>query len=341
LANRFAGDKTRDMKSIIGIGNALTDVLAVMEDDAILKKYKLPAGSMQWVDGATAARIWEDIKDRKLQIVPGGSAANTISGCAILGMESGFIGKVGDDEIGRLFADGQKQTGIKPRLLLGKDSSGRAMVFITPPDSERTFADYMGAALELCADDLQEDFFKGYDMLLIEGYLVQSHDLVRRAAEIGKKLGMTVSIDLASYNVVEDNYDFLHEIVEKYVDIVFANETEAKSFTRLAPEDALDSIASLSRIAVVKVGAEGSFVRSGDSKVKIAPCPASKVDTTGAGDLFASGFLYAYAQDLPLEVCGKVGSYVSSKVIEVIGPKMSDETWKTIKEEVARIIAEG
>lgn len=329
----------RQMKSIIGIGNALTDVLAVLEDDSLLKKYRLPSGSMQWVSKEVSQSIWNDIKDRKTEIVPGGSAANTISGCANLGMESGFIGKVGDDEIGRLFREGQEKTGITPHLLLGKDSSGRAMVFITP-DSERTFADYMGAALELCAEDLEEALFKGYDILHIEGYLVQSHALVRRAVEICKKMGMTVSIDLASFNVVEDNYDFLHEIVEKYVDIVFANEAEAKAFTHKGPEEALDVIAGMCKVAVVKVGGDGSFVRSGALKRKIEPLPARKVDTTGAGDLFAAGFLYAYAQGLPLEVCGKAGSYVSSKVIEVVGTKMSDQTWEEIRKKVAGIIAE-
>ena len=328
------------MKSILGIGNALTDILVVMPDDAILKKYSLPAGSMQWVDSHTAYTIWEEIKNRDIQIVPGGSAANTISGTSILGLRSGFIGKVGDDEIGRLFGQGQTENGIRPILLKGKDSSGRAMVFITPPNSERTFADYMGAALELSADDLKEEYFAGYDILYVEGYLVQSQDLVRRAVEIGKKLGMTIALDLASYNVVESNYDFLYGIIKDYIDIVFANESEARSFTHLAPEEALDTLAGLCNVAVVKVGPRGAFVKSGGSKIKIEACPATKVDSTVAGDMFAAGFLYGYAQELPLDICGKIGSLVSSKVIEVIGTRMSDTTWKTIKEKVEAIISQ-
>ena len=227
------------MKSIIGIGNALTDILAVMEDDSILKKYRLPVGSMSWVDAETASTIWNEIKDRKIQTMPGGSAANTITGCAVLGLESAFIGKVGDDELGLKFKEGQERIGISSILLHGTQSSGRSMVFITPPNAERTFANFMGASLEQGPEDMKEDFFEGYDILHLEGYLVQNHDLVRRVVEIGKKLGMTISIDLASYNVVESNYDFLHEIVENYVDIVFANESESKSFTRKTPEDAL------------------------------------------------------------------------------------------------------
>lgn len=329
------------MKSIIGIGNALTDVLAVMPDCSLLAKYNLPAGSMQWVDSKTAQIIWEELKHHDLQIVPGGSCANTITGTAILGMKSGFIGKVGDDDLGLLFRQGQVKNGITPHLLTGEKRSGRAMVFITPPNAERTFADYMGAALELSADDLKEEFFDGYDMLHIEGYLVQSHELVRRAAEIGKKLGMTISIDLASYNVVESNYDFLHDIVENYVDIVFANESEAKSFTHKAPEEALDAIAKVCKIAVVKIGPQGSYVKSGDEVCRIAPFPAKAVDATGAGDLFAAGFLYGYARGLELEVCGKIGSYVSSRIVQVIGSKLSDTVWEEVKAKVAGIISEG
>jgi sugar/nucleoside kinase (ribokinase family) len=212
------------------------------------------------------------------------------------------------------------------------------MVFITPPNAERTFANFMGASLEQGPEDMKEDFFEGYDILHLEGYLVQNHDLVRRVVEIGKKLGMTISIDLASYNVVESNYDFLHEIVENYVDIVFANESESKSFTRKTPEDALDELARVCKIAVVKIGAQGSFVKSGNEKYRIAPFQAKAVDATGAGDMFAAGFLYGYSRGLPLDVCGKIGSLVSSKVVQIIGTKMDPSTWEEIKNNIAEII---
>ena len=316
----------------------MTDILAVMEDDSILKKYRLPVGSMSWVDAETASTIWNEIKDRKIQTMPGGSAANTITGCAVLGLESAFIGKVGDDELGLQFKEGQERIGISSILLHGTQSSGRSMVFITPPNAERTFANFMGASLEQGPEDMKEDFFEGYDILHLEGYLVQNHDLVRRTVEIGKKLGMTISIDLASYNVVESNYDFLHEIVENYVDIVFANESESKSFTRKTPEDALDELARVCKIAVVKIGAQGSFVKSGNEKYRIAPFQAKAVDATGAGDMFAAGFLYGYSRGLPLDVCGKIGSLVSSKVVEIIGTKMDDQTWEEIKNNIAEII---
>lgn len=328
------------MKSILGIGNALTDILAVLHDDTLLKQFHLPVGSMQLVDEETGIKIWQILKDQGVQYVSGGSAANTIAGCSIFGMPSGFIGKVGDDELGKLFKSGQENNGIKPNLLIGKAASGRAMVFITPPNRERTFADYLGAALELGPEDLSPKMFEGYDYLHIEGYLVQNQALVRRAVEIGKSLGMQISIDLASYNVVESNNAFLHSIVKDYVDIVFANETESYSFTKLKPELAVREIAKMCRIAVVKLGPEGSLIQSGNLFCKIDAYPAGTVDVTGAGDLYAAGFLYAHANDMPLQICGQVGSIISSKVVEVVGPKVDVPRWRSAKLQIKALMAE-
>ena len=209
------------MKSILGIGNALTDILAVLPDDSLLQKFDLPVGSMQHVDESTGNNIWQALKPMGVEYVPGGSAANTVTGAAIFGMKCGFIGKVGDDELGSLFRSGQESVGIKPMLFNGISASGKAMVFVTAPNSERTFAVYLGAALELVPSDLEPEYFVGYDYFHIEGYLVQNHNLVRRAVELAKAAGAIISIDLASYNVVECNYAFLHDIIENYVDIVF------------------------------------------------------------------------------------------------------------------------
>src|SRR5574344_801722 len=185
------------MKSILGIGNALTDILAVLPDDSLLKTFNLPRGSMQHVDAKTGNKIWESLKEIGIQYVAGGSAANTISGTSIFGVPSGFIGKVGDDELGSLFKSDQERNGIKPVLLKGSAASGRAMVFITAPNAERTFAVYLGAALQLEPEDLKPEYFDGYDYLHLEGYLVQNQRLFRRAVELGKKKGMTISLDMA------------------------------------------------------------------------------------------------------------------------------------------------
>lgn len=326
------------MKSVLGIGNALTDILAVLPDDDLLKEFHLPKGSMQHVDEAAGNKIWQILREKGVQYVPGGSAANTIAGTAVLGMPSGFIGKVGDDELGSLFRTGQENIGIRPVLLKGKAASGRAMVFITAPNAERTFAVYLGAAVELGPEDLEPSYFRGYDYFHIEGYLVQNRELVRRAVELARAAGMIVSLDMASYNVVESNNAFLHDIVENYVDIVFANEAESMAFTGKEPREALDEIAGICEIAVVKLGPDGSMVKKGDEYYKIEACPAEALDATGAGDIYAAGFLYAHSCGMPVGICGEVGSIVSAKVVEVIGSKVDIPRWEIAKEQIRRLI---
>lgn len=326
------------MKSILGIGNALTDILAVLPDDTFLTKYNLPAGSMQHVDAKTGNKIWTELKEIGVQYVAGGSAANTISSTSIFGMPSGFIGKVGDDELGSLFKQAQTQNGINSILLKGTVASGRAMVFITAPNADRTFATYLGAALQLEPEDLKDEYFEGYDYLHIEGYLVQNQRLIRRAVEMGKAHGMTISLDMASYNVVESNNAFLQDIVSNYIDIVFANELEATAFTKCQPREALDRIATMCDIAVVKVGKDGSMVKRGDEYHFIDVCPANAIDATGAGDTYAAGFLYAHSLGMPLDICGKVGAIIAAKVVEVIGTKIDIPRWKVAKKEIRQLM---
>lgn len=329
------------MKSILGIGNALTDILAVLPDDSFLQKYHLPKGSMQHVDMATGDKIWAALKPLGVKYVAGGSAANTIRCTSILGMKSGFIGKVGNDELGMLFESDQEQVGVKTRLLKSDKSSGRSMVFVSGGNAERTFAVYLGAALDLCPEDLDPEWFKGYDYFHIEGYLVQNQALIRRAVEIAHEAGCIISIDMASYNVVESNLAFLHDLVEKYVDIVFANETEAKAFTKLSnPRQALEEISKLCKVAIVKVGKDGSLIKSGDEVYEIPSYPAEPVDATGAGDTYAAGFLYAHSLGLPLDKCGHVGSIIAAKVVEVIGTKMDIPRWKEAKSQVRNLLGQ-
>ncbi|HPV87913.1 MAG TPA: adenosine kinase [Bacteroidales bacterium] len=326
------------MKSILGIGNALTDILALLPDESLLERFHLPHGSMQHVDALTAEKIWQSLKPIGVQYVAGGSAANTITGTAVLGMPSGFIGKVGDDELGSLFYADQQRNGIKSCLLKGVHSSGRAMVFVTGPDADRTFAVYLGAALELVPDDLTPEMFRGYDYVHIEGYLVQNQHLVRKAVKLAKEADAIISIDMASYNVVESNNSFLHDIVENYVNIVFANETEAFTFTGKEPREALRDISQICDIAVVKLGKQGSMVRSGNKEYDIIAWPGEPIDATGAGDLYAAGFLYAHSLGLSLQKCGDIGSMIAAKVVEVIGPKIDIPRWKIVKQEIRQRI---
>ncbi|MDR3180917.1 MAG: adenosine kinase [Prevotellaceae bacterium] len=320
------------MKNILGIGNALVDILVTLTGDSILQEFNLPKGSMQHVNEATANRLWGKLHTLGgVQHVAGGSAANTMAGAAQLGLHCTFIGKTGNDEPGQFFARDQAAHGITSTLLHSATSTGRCTVFISP-DAERTMATYLGAAIELSPGDLNEKMFEGHDYFYIEGYLVQNHDLVRRAMELAKAQQLIIALDMASYNVVEQNRDFLHDMLRQYVHIVFANEAEAEAFTGKKPHEALGELSKLSDIAVVKTGGDGSLVQSGDTVHAVKSCPANVIDTTGAGDLYAAGFLYGHAAGLPLDQCGAIGSLTAAKVVEVIGPKVSSDGWAVVKQ---------
>ncbi len=318
------------MDKVLGIGNALVDIMTQLPDDSTLEKFSLKKGSMQLSDRDFADEINIATSDFKKSQSSGGSAANTIHGLASLGAATGYIGKVGEDEFGEFFSNDMKANGIQPFMLKSATDTGRAIALVTS-DSERTFATFLGAAVELSDTDLNADQFKDYKYLHIEGYLVQNHNLMLKAAELAKANDMKISIDMASFNVVEDNLDFLKDYVKDYVDIIFANEEESKAFTGKEPEDSLNELAEQCEIAIVKIGSKGSLVKSKGKVYRIDPIKVKPVDTTGAGDLFASGFLYGLTNKMPLDKCGKIGFLCAGKVIEVIGSKMEPKTWEEIK----------
>ena len=325
---------------ILGIGNALVDILVKLENDYIIKELGFPAGSMQLVEKEKSNEIIKMLSGYETTQIAGGSAANTINGIARLGIETGFIGKVGQDSFGEFFANDFKKGNINNHLFISSTETGKAVAFISP-DGERTFATYLGAAIEMTANDLIandfEQIFSQYDLVHIEGYLVQNHDLLLKALELSKRYGLVISLDLASFNVVEQNLGFLHYITEKYIDIIFANEEEAKSFTGFEPEKALEEISKKCPISIVKIGKKGSLINFRGEICKIDVIKANPIDTTGAGDLYAAGFLYGIATQKTPEQCGKLGSLLSGNVIENLGAKIPEEKWQVIKELIRKI----
>ncbi len=326
-----------NMKKVLGLGNALVDIMTQLDTDDFLKRYKLQKGSMQLVDQEFSTGVLEGAAHLRRELASGGSAANTIHGLSRLGVPCSFIGTVGKDDYGRFFREDMEKAGIRPTLYEGQAATGRAIALVSP-DSQRTFATFLGAAIELSAKDLQASHFEGYDYFHIEGYLVQNYDLVERAIELAGKAGAVISLDLASYNVVEQHLDFLKKIISKGVGIVFANEEEAHAFTGLNAEDALHLIGGMTKIAVVKTGEKGSLIKSGDDLFRIEAVAARCIDTTGAGDLYASGFLYGLANNLELPLCGKAGSLLAGQVIEGIGAKIPDDRWENIRSAIRQLV---
>jgi len=317
------------MKKVLGLGNALVDIMTSLDHDAYLPEFGLPKGSMILVDAQRSKKIYDETVHLQKTVRSGGSAANTIHGLANLGVETGFIGKIGRDEMGKVFHDDMVAAGINTHLSQDHNPTGRAIALISP-DTERTFATYLGAAVEMSHQDLDSEIFSQYDIFHIEGYIVQNHALLESALKLAREHKMLISLDMASYNVVAANRDFLEEMLKKYVSIVFANEDEARSMTGKEPEEALVELAGMCEVAVVKTGRLGSLVKNGNSKFEIGIMPVKSVDTTGAGDLYASGFLYGMVRGYSLEKCGRIGSILAGKVIENIGPKIDESGWKVV-----------
>jgi len=328
------------MKKVLGIGNALVDILIRIDDEKVLERLGLTKGSMTLVDKERMTAILAETQSFSKAQASGGSAANTINGLARLGAPAGYIGKIGADTYGSFFQAEMERFDIRTALFTGQQETGKSVVLITP-DSERTFATFLGASVELGAGDLAPALFSDYDYCLLEGYLSLNHDLVNRSVGFARQAGNRIALDLSSYNVVEANRDFLQGLVaEKQIDILFANEDEARAFTgKTDPRAALAEIAGRVPLAVVKVGAHGSLIQEGEAFYAIPALKANPVDTTGAGDLYQAGFFFGLGNGFPLSLCGELGSIVAGKVVEIIGARMADEKWQEVQDLAQRAIA--
>ena len=208
------------MKKVLALGNALTDILMQVSDEQVLS-LGLEKGSMNHISLESARYIQDRFATVRKSMIAGGSASNTVNALASLGIPTAFIGKIGNDEIGEFFRQNAERNGVRPILMPSRLMSGNCIALITP-DGERTFATYLGAAANLKPENIMPDMFEGYNYFHIEGYIVQNHELIEKAVRLAKEAGLIVSLDLASFNVVNENRDFLTDLVEKYVQNLFA-----------------------------------------------------------------------------------------------------------------------
>ncbi len=328
------------MKKVIGIGNALTDMLVNLRSDEVLEKFDLPRGSMSLVNSEQQKEISKSVSGLPYTLSLGGSADNTIRAMARLGCQVGFIGKVGRDSTGDFFESALDNLGIQPFILRGEERSGKCVSLVSP-DGERTLVTHLGAAVEMKAEDLTPAIFEGYDCLYVEGYLVQDHNLIRGAIRMAKELGLKVAIDLASFNVVEENLEFLREVISEYVDIVFANEDEARVFSgEEEPVNALQYISTMCDLVIVKIGMRGALIKHRGEVSHVGIMAAAKrVDTTGAGDFYAAGFMAGMCEGLSLRQCGTIGAITAGKVIEIVGTTPTEEAWDDVARLVKRVKA--
>ncbi len=317
-------------QSIVGIGSALVDIL-IHEKDEFLKKTGAIKGGMTLVDKEFIERTLAMSSDTA-KIVPGGSACNTIVGIGKLGGAARFVGKCGKDDMGELIESDLKKQNVVPDLFRSDSPTGRVLSIISP-DAQRSMFTYLGASAETRPEDMSEKLFKNAAVVHMEGYLLFNPELIRAALTAAKSAGAKISLDLASFTVVEESKELIEQLVDSYVDILIANEDEAFAFTGYSDEHlAIEAISEQADIAVLKVGRRGSYVSHAGSTIAIQSMgDGDALDTTGAGDMWAAGFLYGLVKGYSLEKCGRLGSACGYEVCQVVGANIPDDGWERIR----------
>lgn len=309
---------------VIGIGNALVDVIS-HEDDGFVERLGVPKGAMTLIDEERATEIY-DAMGAAIEI-SGGSAANTIVGVAALGGSARYIGKVRNDQLGAVFAHDIRATGVHYDVApagIGP-STGCCLVVVTP-DAQRTMNTYLGASAHLDHGDIDEAAIRSAKVLYLEGYLFdppEAQEAFRLAAGHANRAGRAVALTLSDGFCVDRHRDAFLDIVEKHVDILFANEAEILSLYRT---DSFDEAAQRVRrhgaIAALTRSEKGSVIVAEDQTIEVPAHPVKElVDTTGAGDLYAAGFLFGYSRGFSLEICGQLGSLAAAEVISHVGAR--------------------
>jgi len=320
--------RIHNMHKILGIGTPVIDYFLFVTEDFI-QEFAGKRGGSAIVDHRSFTRILAQTSDQPICIT-GGSSANTLKGLARLGHNCTIIGRIGNDPAADRFEETIEAHGITPHLTRSNKPTAQSACLLSPC-GDRTMRTFLGAGADLIPSDLHPDQFKGVDIVHIEGYLLANPPVVKRAMELAKEAGAVISFDLSSFEIIEQFRKPVIDTLSSYVNIVFANADETKLLTNLSPEKGCVILKDLSETAIVKVGAEGCWAAQGIDKVFCPAIPVNVVDTTGAGDLFASGFLHGMMQSKPLMECTRYGTLVASNVIQVIGAEIPPTTWDLIK----------
>jgi sugar/nucleoside kinase (ribokinase family) len=314
-------EKTYD---VVGIGNAIVDVLVQANDD-LIDNFELTKGTMALVDEAQAERLYASVGPG-LE-TSGGSAANTLAGVAQLGGRAGFIGRVRNDQLGGIFTHDIRSVGARfdtPAATEGP-STARCLILVTP-DAQRTMCTYLGASVGLDPADLDLDMVAQAKVLYLEGYLWDSDEAKAAfitAAEVARAHGGEVALSLSDAFCVERHRESFQELVDGHVDILFANEMEITALYKANSfEEAADQVRGRCKLAALTRSEQGSVILNGAGTHSVAPFQLGPLlDTTGAGDLYAAGFLHAYTQGQSVDECGRLGSLCAGQVVTQLGPR--------------------
>ena len=309
---------------VVGIGNAIVDIIGRC-DDAFLAKHGATKGGMRLIDADTVLTLYKDMGPA-IEI-SGGSAANTMTGIASFGGKAAFIGKVADDELGRIFGHDIRAAGVtfETQPAKGSQPTARSLILVTP-DGERTMNTFLGVSPELDHGEVDARMVAAAKVVYLEGYLFdrpEAKAAFRQAAKIAKGAGRKVALTLSDAFCVERHRAEFLDLIRGEVDILFANESEITALYRTQSfEDAARQARGDCDLAVLTRSAKGSLVLAGEKAVTIAPETVARVvDTTGAGDLYAAGFLFGFTAGKPLDVCGRLGSLAAAEIISHVGAR--------------------
>ena len=309
---------------VLGIGNAIVDVVANVTD-TLVADLGLEKGAMTLVDESRSEELYAKMPPGRE--VSGGSCGNTIAAVASMGGRAAYIGRVRDDQLGKVFAHDIRAAGVTFESRPGTDgpATARCLVFVTD-DAQRTMQTYLGACVELGPDDVDPDMVRDASITYLEGYLwdrPEAKAACRKAADICRDAGTSLSLTLSDAFCVDRWRDEFRELVRNEVDILFANESEILSLYQATGfDEALAQVRADVGLAVLTRGAAGSVIVQGEETFGIAPvAPARVLDTTGAGDLYAAGFLHALSLGHKLPVCGQVASKAASIIIAQYGAR--------------------
>ncbi|MDD2763635.1 MAG: adenosine kinase [Opitutaceae bacterium] len=318
---------------LIGVGSPIMDLLAPVPD-AFLPRVGGAKGGMVLVDHVEMQRILS-LLDREPACTTGGSAANTIFNAARLGLRTTFLGKLGGDELARAYRRRFEAAGVDGRRFKhGPQPNARCLALVTP-DAQRTMRTCLAAAMTLAPAEISPADFRGCRHAHIEGYLVFNRALADAVLDAARAAGCTVSLDLASFEVVHASRDWLLAQLRRGLDVVFANEDEIRA---LFQDDASDYAALARRLAghgvlaAVKIGQDGAWLAQGDTLHRVAPVTVSSVvDTNGAGDAWAAGFLFGHLRGWPLPACGALASLMGAETVRHLGAIIPDRHWSGVK----------
>jgi sugar/nucleoside kinase (ribokinase family) len=309
---------------VVGIGNAIVDIIGRCSD-AFLTEHGATKGHMRLVDAETVVSLYKAMGPA-IEI-SGGSAANTMAGIASFGGKAGFIGKVADDELGRIFGHDIRAVGVTFRTppTAGGNPTARSLILVTP-DGERTMNTFLGVSPELDHGEVDANLVTAAKVVYLEGYLFdrpEAKAAFRQAAKLAKGAGRKVALTLSDSFCVERHRAEFLDLIRGDVDILFANESEITALYRVASFDEAARLARVdSELAILTRSAKGSLILSGEKAVSVAPEPVARVvDTTGAGDLYAAGFLFGYTAGKSLDICGRLGSLAAAEIISHVGAR--------------------